>query len=315
MKKTIITVTSFIACAFAAYAAENAAVATTAPVKAPATPVATAPAAKAPVAAPAAEKATVAVVAVEAAPACESCQKSKPINTLADEEITSNLLERFSASVTVGFESEYIFRGIKEAGASINPEVDMAYDLGKGFSVYAGVWANTPVDSNIENEIDVYTGVAYEFKNFTFDLGYLAYLYSDNDNGENPNSHEIKFAVSYDTVDLLGEFNVSPTVALYYDFTLGVYTLEGGVTYSAPVTKWIADRNWGSIDLAAVYGWATPANHGGYTYAALSADAVVAVNEYCNLSVGIRYSYAHNVDVANRYQDRVWFGTSMTVGF
>lgn len=275
MKKTIITITSIVACAFASFAADAA-----------------------------------------CTNACCASKPAKQINTLADEEVCANLLERFSASVSVGYESEYVFRGLKIQGASINPEVDFAYDLGSGFAVYAGVWGNMPVKSDTENEMDIYTGITYDFQNFTFDLGYLAYLYNE----DTENSHEIKFAVSYDTVDLLGEFNVSPTVAFYHDFSLDSYTLEAGLTYSAPVTKWIADRNWGTIDLAAVYGWnsvkSLSAGRDGYTYIALSADAVVALNDYCKFSVGVRYAYAHDRPAWYRDCDEtVWFGTSMTVGF
>ncbi len=290
MKKIIITTTSLIAFAFASFAAEAA--------KAPAEQTATA---------------TVAVVAVQ--PDNKCCKEKPAINTLADEEVLVPLFERFSASASVGMETEYVFRGLKYAGLSINPELDVAYDLGQGFSLYAGIWANTPVEqTNATNEIDAYVGAMYEIKNFTFDIGYLAYIYNNESN-----TSEIKFAAAYDTVDFLGEFNVSPAAAFYYDFNLEVYTLEAGLTYTAPVTKWIADRNWGVIELAAVYGWATDANHAGecasYTYTALSADAVVAVNEYCNLSAGVRYSYAHNTPFGDKYQNRLWFGSTLTIGF
>lgn len=276
MKKTITTITSLIACACASYAAE------------------------------------VTVVASPAATVPSAQPEAKAIDTLADEVVCANFLERFSSSITMGFESEYIFRGKNCAGASLNPQIDMAYDIGSGFGVYGGVWANTPVNSNnSESEIDYYAGVTYDIKNFTFDLGYAAYTYT----ADSENSHEIKFAVTYDTVDLLGEFNVSPTAGFFYDFTLGVYTLEAGATYSAPVTKWIADRNWGTIDLAAVYGWATTANQGGYGYVALSADAVVSVTDYCSMSVGVRYAYNNDYTEFEPTSSRVWFGTSMSIGF
>ncbi len=282
MKKTIIAITSLIACACASYAAEGAVV-------------------------------TAAVSAAQ--------PEAKPVNTLADEEVCAKTLEKFSASLSLGFESEYVFRGIPVAGQSLNPQVDVAYDLSHGFAVYAGVWANTPLRSSDalgdESEVDVYAGITYEIKNFTFDLGYTAYTYTR----DTESSHEMKFAVSYDTVDFLGDFNVSPTAAFYYDFTLGTYTLEAGATYSAPVTKWIADRNWGTIDLAAVYGWATTANQHfedsvGYSYFAFSADAVIALNDYCTLSAGVRYAYNNEYDYSvPTTASRVWFGTKASIGF
>ncbi len=243
--------------------------------------------------------------------AAVAAQKTAEINTLADEDICLPVLERFSASLTLGFESEYIFRGKSMAGASLNPQIDVAYDVGYGLGLYAGVWSNTPVDSDIESEIDYYAGITYAIQNFLFDLGYAAYTYT----GYESSSHEMKFAVSYDTSDILGDFNVSPAAAFYYDFTLGVYTLEAGAVYSAPVTKWIADRNWGTIDLAAVYGWATTATSGGYSYVAFSADAVIAVNDYCSLSAGVRYAYNNDNTYLEGTASRVWFGTSLSIGF
>ena len=143
MKKTITAISSLIACACAcaSYAAEATVVA--------------APAA--PAAAPAAQP------------------EAKAINTLADEEVCAKVLDKFSASLTLGFESEYVFRGMALAGASLNPQIDAAYDLSHGFAAYAGVWANTPTKAGVSDEIDFYAGITYEIKNFTFDLGYTAY--------------------------------------------------------------------------------------------------------------------------------------------
>ena len=162
MKKTITAISSLIACACAcaSYAAEATVVA--------------APAA--PAAAPAAQP------------------EAKVINTLADEEVCAKVLDKFSASLTLGFESEYVFRGKALAGASLNPQIDAAYDLSHGFAAYAGVWANTPTKAGVSDEIDFYAGITYEIKNFTFDLGYTAYTYTDN--AVDPNSHEMKFAIS-----------------------------------------------------------------------------------------------------------------------
>ena len=56
--------------------------------------------------------------------------QENPAESLADLDLGSKVLDRFSAAVSVGFESEYVFRGIKNAGLSVNPQVDLGYDFG-----------------------------------------------------------------------------------------------------------------------------------------------------------------------------------------
>jgi len=250
---------------------------------------------------------TTVTVAPVAAPA-----PAKEIKTLADEDFGAKLLDKFSASAKVGYESEYVFRGTHLSGASITPEVDFGYDIGSGFAVYAGVWSDLAVDNSDYREVDVYTGVTYTYDFATFDVGYIGYLYPMPGAS---NTNEIKLAASIDTTQWLGEFNVSPYVAFYYDFNLKTPTVEAGLSYTAPVTKWLANRDWGTVDLGGAYGHVSSDN-GGYDYVMLSADAVVALNNYCSISAGVRYSMRDNMELAG-YQgvNRVWFGTSMTIGF
>ncbi len=238
----------------------------------------------------------------------------REINTLADEDFAAKALERFSASATFGYESEYVFRGTHICGASLTPEVDLGYDIGSGFAAYAGVWSNMALDDSSYKEVDVYTGITYTYDFLTLDLGYLAYLYPDADEFTE-NTNELKIAASVDTTQWLGEFNVSPFAAFYYDFNLKASTVEAGLSYSAPVTKWFFDRNWGTVELGATYGHVS-SDDGAYNYVGLSADAVVAVNQYFSISAGIRYAWRDNMEqVTYLGRDRLWFGTSASITF
>ena len=192
-----------------------------------------------------------ALFAAEAAPAASSAQNApcaaktqcaapeKEVNTLIDTELLSKPLENFSASATVAYESEYIFRGKAQAGHGINPMVDLGYDFGNGLAAYAEYWGFYGVDNGF-GENDFYAGLTYTIENITFDVGYLGYTYNDS---ESKNESEIMVAVSYDTTDLLGDFNVSPFAAFYYNYTYSGTTVEGGLSYEAPVTKWLIGEN------------------------------------------------------------------------
>lgn len=263
--------------------------------------------------APCAAKAQCAAAAAQNAPCAAS---EKEVNALVDTELLSNPLENFSASATVAYESEYIFRGKAQAGHGINPMVDLGYDFGNGLAAYAEYWGFYGVDNGF-GENDFYAGLTYTIENITFDVGYLGYTYND----DSKNESEFMVAVSYDTVDLLGDFNVSPFAAFYYNYTYSGTTVEGGLSYEAPVTKWLIDENWGTINLAAYVGYADYRDgltyHGGYVYTGVSADAVVQVTDNMALSAGIRW--ACNNDGADENiggkQQNLWFGTAVIFGF
>ncbi len=238
----------------------------------------------------------------------------KEINTLSDEYFAAKALEKFSASAAFGYESEYVFRGTHICGASLVPEVDFGYDIGYGFASYAGIWSNMALDSSSYKEVDVYTGVTYTRDFLTLDLGYTAYLYPDADE-PTENTNESKIAVSLDTTQWLGEFNVGPFAAFYYDFNLDAATVEAGLSYSAPVTKWLFDSNWGKVELGASYGHVSY-DDDEHNYVGLIADAVVSVNKYFSISAGIRYAWRDNTrHVSHVGEDRLWFGTSASVAF
>lgn len=272
-----------------------------------------APAAPAAQNAPCAAKAQCAAAAAQNAPCAAS---EKEVNALVDTELLSNPLENFSASATVAYESEYIFRGKAQAGHGINPVVDLGYDFGNGLAAYAEYWGFYGVDNGF-GENDFYAGLTYTIENITFDVGYLGYTYND----DSKNESEFMVAVSYDTTDLLGDFNVSPFAAFYYNYTYSGTTVEGGLSYEAPVTKWLIDENWGTINLAAYVGYADYRDgltyHGGYVYTGVSADAVVQVTDNMALSAGIRW--ACNNDGADENiggkQQNLWFGTAVIFGF
>lgn len=254
--------------------------------------------------------------------------QENPAESLADLNLGSKVLDRFSAAVSVGFESEYVFRGIKNAGLSVNPQVDLGYDFGAGFAAYVGYWGNYEVANSNDRfeESDLYAGLTYTIKNITFDVGVINYIYPDNDDDE----WEWKAAISYDTTELLGDFNVCPSIAYFYNNKLDANTIEVGLSYSAPVMKWINGDNWLSIDSSAVYGYVCREGQvgraaGDYSYFQIKSDAVVSITSYCKWSIGIRYSLASNnsknfIDPARLYPydgcgSYVWFGSAISFGF
>lgn len=248
---------------------------------------------------------------VTAAPAAQAEAPKKEINTLLDKEVLAKPFENLSASASVAYESEDIFRGKLLAYHTVMPSVDFGYAITDGLSAYAN-YAGAYGADNSYGENDFGAGVAYSIDNFTFDLGYIAYTYTN----DAKNEHEIAFQVSYDTVDFLGDFNVSPFAAFYYNFTYCGTVLEGGLSYSAPVTKWLLDENWGSLDSAVYVGWLdyVDGDHNGYVYAGASVNAVVQVTDNMAVSAGVRWA-CNNDGGADNHEQSVWFGSAVSFGF
>lgn len=108
------------------------------------------------------------------------------------------------------------------------------------------------------------------------------------------------------------DFALTPYAAGYYDLTLSAKTLEGGLSYSAPITKWLIGSNWGTLDIAGYAGYNyTPESHSFYTGFAFGGTA--SITEYCSVSAGMRYQYYNN-EISD-CGSKVWFGTSISVGF
>jgi uncharacterized protein (TIGR02001 family) len=90
-------------------------------------------------------------------------------------------------SGNVGFVSDYVFRGIYQTGSSASAGLD--YDFGNGFGV--GVWA-ADVDDGIE--YDLYGSYGGEVGDLGYSVGYTAYRYSDDWDGE---YDEVNLGLSY----------------------------------------------------------------------------------------------------------------------
>lgn len=116
-------------------------------------------------------------------------------------------------STTVGFVSEYSFRGIAQSneGPAVQGSIDWSHDSG----FYAGVWGSN-VDFNDGDEAnletDVYAGYSGELSGFTYDIGAIGYLYPGADKDLNYNYYEGSLAIGYDfgVAALSGSVNYSP---------------------------------------------------------------------------------------------------------
>lgn len=114
-------------------------------------------------------------------------------------------------STTIGFVSEYSFRGISQSneGPAVQGSIDWSHDSG----FYAGVWGSNVEFTDASIETDIYAGYSGEISGLTYDIGAIYYLYPGSDEGDNEyNYYEFAFALGYDfdIFALSSSINYSP---------------------------------------------------------------------------------------------------------
>jgi uncharacterized protein (TIGR02001 family) len=127
-------------------------------------------------------------------------------------------------SANVAMTSNYVWRGMSQTGDS--PAIQGGFDVDyKGF--YAGVWGSNVEFGSASMEIDAYMGYAGEIESFSYDVGYVQYMY--------PNQMD---ALSFGELYLgLGyDFGVASIGAKYY---LGVDTHN-----TNPTSDWEPENAW-----------------------------------------------------------------------
>lgn len=144
-------------------------------------------------------------------------------------------------SANFGATTNYMWRGVSQSDdtASIFGGIDYVDDSG----FYAGMWIGS-LSSGLGSESDFYLGFSGESGDFTYDVGYVYYVYTELDdsdfgevylNGEFKNfgfglaytlnsqvdegsafdSGDIYYHISYGGIDLGNEFELSLTAGVY----------------------------------------------------------------------------------------------------
>ena len=102
-------------------------------------------------------------------------------------------------STTIGFVSEYSFRGISQSDEhpALQGSVDWSHESG----VYAGIWGSN-VDFNDGDEAsveaDIYAGYSGELEGFTYDIGAIYYAYPGADSDLDYDFVEAALSAGYD---------------------------------------------------------------------------------------------------------------------
>jgi len=116
-----------------------------------------------------------------------------------------NAVEGLSANAA--FTSNYLWRGLEQTNGSSAASGGIDYNANSGF--YAGTWvSNADWADGMTYELDLYAGFSGETKSFSYDIGFIQYLYPDS-------TDDVDFNEVY------GSISVGA-------FTFGYATLAGG---------------------------------------------------------------------------------------
>ncbi len=204
--------------------------------------------------------------------------------------ITSLKAQDATGSVSVGYESQYVFRGFMLADESIVASVELEFE-----DAYLGLWTNQPMIGGYANEFDFYGGLGFEVsEGISMDVGGTVYYYPES--GSNSETFELFTGFVFET-------DLSPSVYIYYDLDLEALTLESSVGHSFEL-----DDN-ASFDVAAFMGW-VDAGDDSYSYFGASADVVYSISDNSSAYIGLRAS-----DGSTGPESQIWGGAGLTVGF
>lgn len=206
-----------------------------------------------------------------------------------------------AVTLDVTYVSDYVFRGLKAADASIQPSVEASYG-----DFYAGVWHSNDINSsNAWSETDFYAGYNLAInETFSADLGITRYTY----NGSGTSAFNSTEAYAGIKADLFG---LNPSAYYYHDFDQEISSYIVGLGHTVAISQIGV-----SLDLSATYGWIQrPKSIGGdYSYWGLGVALPYSLSETATLTAAVNYTH---VDRSNfePTQDRVVFSLGLAVGF
>ena len=221
---------------------------------------------------------------------------------LASSSLMADFTSDLEVSANAALTSNYIWRGMTQTDDS--PAVQGGVDLGyKG--LYIGLWGSSIQSTKASSEFDVYVGYAGEISKFSYDIGYIQYMY--------PNDTDaLNFGEAY--LSLGYDFDVLSVSAMYY---LGVDTNDDAAT-----GNWDPENGWEvgvsvplpmDISLDGTYGiYGDDNSDNGNQNPFGNYYSIGATKSFSKFDVSVSYTGMEFDDSATKDQDNVVVSLSTT---
>ena len=205
--------------------------------------------------------------------------------------------EDIGAEVSVGYDTDYMFRGVNLGQDLLWSDVNVSTSLSDGLDLGVGAWYANVADDAGNDELDIYAGLSTSMGDMSVDLGATYYYYPDPTAGDGTLEFGIGLGTSAGPIDL--------SLGLYYDIDLEAAYYEVGAATSFDLTDTMA------VDVGGAIG-----NADGDTLTALTftIGVPITLSDSASLSpyVGVNIPVDDFEDV---FDDDIYSGLSLTVGF
>jgi len=218
------------------------------------------------------------------------------------------VIEEDNASVAVGYNTSYIFRGVNYGDNQVTAQVDYAI---VGTPLAVGVWYGNPTDGRGNNpggqdELDIYATLSHSFGAVDAWIGYTAYLYPETGGGRlgqgSTNEVGTGIGAAAGPIDL--------ALSAYYDLDIEGWYIDLTAGHSFEINDMI------SLDLSAGISYQVDYNTSGseFNSVLLVASLPIALTDSATLTPYIAGNFA--LDAIDSYQDdQVFGGISLSVTF
>ena len=147
--------------------------------------------------------------------------------------------EDIGAEVSVGYDTDYMFRGVNLGQDLLWSDVNVSTSLSDGLDLGVGAWYANVADDAGNDELDIYAGLSTSMGDMSVDLGATYYYYPDPTAGEGTLEFGIGLGTSAGPIDL--------SLGLYYDIDLEAAYYEVGAATSFDLTDTMAVDVGGAI--------------------------------------------------------------------
>ena len=205
------------------------------------------------------------------------------------------------AEVSVGYDTDYIFRGANLGQDLLWSDVNVSTSLSDGLGLNIGAWYANPTDVG-DDELDIYAGVSTDLGGMSLDLGTTYYYYPGA-----TSTNTLEFGAAVGTS--VGAFDVS--LGVFHDIDSDNTYVELGAGTSFDLTDNI------SLDLGATIGnnqdKVVGGQEDGLTAVTITVGAPIGLTDNASLTpyLGINAGLEDNQDAG----DEIFSGISLSVGF
>jgi hypothetical protein len=220
--------------------------------------------------------------------------------------------EPLGITLSVGYDTHYIFRGVEFAENLVWSQIDATVPLTDMLSLNVGAWYGTSADdsgvfsdpgsSGSFHELDLYAALLADLGPVTVGLKYTAYLYGGDADLEDINEVGITLATTLGPVDLIAG-------AYYDDVTDGLY-FETGVSHIFVVTDRISIVPGALISFGDDYYGVSSFNH-----VKVGVSVPIKLTKTATLTPYIAYNHPlEDLDDAGE-DNQVYGGVALSVSF